>query len=257
MFYVYQLQSFEHPTQRYTGYTEDVQARLVAHNNGQSPNTAKHKPWQLVNYFAFSDENTARDFEDYLKSGSGRAFANKRLWPPLDKSSPFNTKDKPTPLAPEEESKDTAPFLKPASVSPSTLDWITMWMDSSNDLERAFLDAETGEIYIGTDEVKNACGKTVAPDEDDRFIYLQPVDSSDGYMIRKDFAQSADISEPTRERFLRALNGPKPFRRFMDVILSDDRASRAFEDFKTEEIIKILAQSLENQGYKLQTLHRD
>jgi len=33
-----------------------------------------------VTYVAFSDESKAIDFEKYLKSGSGRAFAEKRLW---------------------------------------------------------------------------------------------------------------------------------------------------------------------------------
>jgi len=32
-----------------------------------------------VTYIAFSDEQKAIEFERYLKSASGRAFANKRL----------------------------------------------------------------------------------------------------------------------------------------------------------------------------------
>jgi predicted GIY-YIG superfamily endonuclease len=42
--------------------------------------TAKYKPWKLITYMAFADERKAREFEHYLKSGSGKAFANKRLW---------------------------------------------------------------------------------------------------------------------------------------------------------------------------------
>jgi putative endonuclease len=37
-------------------------------------------PWRLVTYVAFSDRAKAEEFERYLKSGSGHAFANKRLW---------------------------------------------------------------------------------------------------------------------------------------------------------------------------------
>jgi hypothetical protein len=37
-------------------------------------------PWKLVTYVAFSDIEKARAFERYLKSGSGHAFAKKRLW---------------------------------------------------------------------------------------------------------------------------------------------------------------------------------
>jgi hypothetical protein len=35
---------------------------------------------KLSPYFAFDAERKAREFEFYLKSGSGRAFANKRFW---------------------------------------------------------------------------------------------------------------------------------------------------------------------------------
>lgn len=36
-------------------------------------------PWKLVWYGGFSTEKEARDFELYLKTGSGKAFAYKRL----------------------------------------------------------------------------------------------------------------------------------------------------------------------------------
>jgi putative endonuclease len=81
MFYVYQLQSVDFPEQRYTGFTEDLKARISSHNRGESSHTRKFAPWRLVGYHAFTDKAVALDFEAYLKSGSGRAFANKRLWP--------------------------------------------------------------------------------------------------------------------------------------------------------------------------------
>lgn len=80
MHYVYLLESDLHPGERYIGLTDDLKGRLNAHNRGQSPHTAKHKPWRLVTYLAFSEMEPARAFELYLKSGSGRAFAQKRLW---------------------------------------------------------------------------------------------------------------------------------------------------------------------------------
>jgi len=36
-------------------------------------------PWKLVWYGAFETEKEARDFERYLKTGSGKSFAYKRL----------------------------------------------------------------------------------------------------------------------------------------------------------------------------------
>ncbi|MBL8545689.1 MAG: GIY-YIG nuclease family protein [Hyphomonadaceae bacterium] len=80
MFYVYLLESEAFPGQRYTGFTADVAARLKVHNKGDSSHTSKYRPWRLVAYFAFEDEKRAIAFERYLKSGSGKAFANKRLW---------------------------------------------------------------------------------------------------------------------------------------------------------------------------------
>jgi putative endonuclease len=40
----------------------------------------KFKPWKLVTSIAFTNEIKAMEFEQYLKSGSGRAFAKKHLW---------------------------------------------------------------------------------------------------------------------------------------------------------------------------------
>jgi putative endonuclease len=79
MFYVYLLRSIEHPAQTYVGLTDDLRARMTVHNSGGSPHTSKYKPWQLVTYLAFADKTKAVSFERYLKTASGRAFANKRL----------------------------------------------------------------------------------------------------------------------------------------------------------------------------------
>jgi predicted GIY-YIG superfamily endonuclease len=76
---VYILQSLGDPDQYYTGLCADVQKRLAAHNAGQSSHTAKFKPWRLLSAHYFADERVAAAFERYLKTGSGRAFAAKRL----------------------------------------------------------------------------------------------------------------------------------------------------------------------------------
>jgi putative endonuclease len=63
----------------YIGIADDLRARLSKHNAGQVPHTSKYRPWRLKTYIAFSDEKQAFAFERYLKSGSDRAFAKKRL----------------------------------------------------------------------------------------------------------------------------------------------------------------------------------
>lgn len=80
---VYLLQSKSHPDERYTGLTSDLRARLAKHNEGGVSSTAKFRPWPLQTYIAFSTKPQATAFERYLKSGSGRAFANRHFWPTL------------------------------------------------------------------------------------------------------------------------------------------------------------------------------
>ena len=79
MKYVYILRSEADSERFYTGITSDLTARLAIHNAGEVSHTSKYRPWVLVTYIAFSDEAKAFAFEKYLKSGSGRAFAKKRL----------------------------------------------------------------------------------------------------------------------------------------------------------------------------------
>jgi len=79
MKFVYTIQSLSSPDEFYTGITYDLQSRLAEHNRGESSHTCKFMPWKIVTYTAFVDEQKAHDFERYLKTGSGRAFAKKRL----------------------------------------------------------------------------------------------------------------------------------------------------------------------------------
>lgn len=53
----------------------------MLHNLGKVPATKPHRPWRLVWYGAFGTKKQACDFEQYLKTGSGKAFAYKRLVP--------------------------------------------------------------------------------------------------------------------------------------------------------------------------------
>jgi putative endonuclease len=78
-FYVYILQSELHAEHFYVGLTEDLYARLKKHNAGGVPHTAKFCPWHIKTAVAFNSQERASQFERYLKTASGRAFAKKRL----------------------------------------------------------------------------------------------------------------------------------------------------------------------------------
>ncbi|MBK1829407.1 GIY-YIG nuclease family protein [Verrucomicrobiaceae bacterium R5-34] len=80
MYYVYMIRSKVDPAVTYTGFTADLRKRMEAHNAGRNVSTASKKPWILMGYVAFDDKLKALEFEKYLKTSSGKAFANKRLW---------------------------------------------------------------------------------------------------------------------------------------------------------------------------------
>ena len=78
-FWVYIIQSEGEPGRFYTGFTEDLDRRLLEHNNWKLPNTARYAPWRLKAAVGFTDRDRALAFERYLKTASGRAFARNRL----------------------------------------------------------------------------------------------------------------------------------------------------------------------------------
>ena len=80
MFYVYLIKSVNFPDQKYIGHTDNLKERLETHNSGGSIYTKPYRPWVVAIYVAFQQEKTAIEFEKYLKSGAGRAFAKKRFW---------------------------------------------------------------------------------------------------------------------------------------------------------------------------------
>ena len=77
--YVYILQRQPDPEHYYVGLTDDLRDRLRRHNAGEVAHTAKFRPWRIKTAVAFTDRQQAAEFERYLKTASGQAFAKKRL----------------------------------------------------------------------------------------------------------------------------------------------------------------------------------
>ena len=80
MYYVYLLRSIKNSSKTYIGYTTDLNQRLETHNSGGSVYTEQDRPWKLITVIAFDSQQKAKDFEQYIKIGSGHAFAKKRFW---------------------------------------------------------------------------------------------------------------------------------------------------------------------------------
>lgn len=80
MKYVYIIQSQPFPQKYYSGISQNPDQRLNEHNQGKCKHTSKFRPWELVVTIKFENEKAAYEFEKYLKSGSGRAFAKRHFW---------------------------------------------------------------------------------------------------------------------------------------------------------------------------------
>jgi predicted GIY-YIG superfamily endonuclease len=79
MFYVYILRSKTNPEKTYIGFTQNLDRRLIEHNELKSEYTKKYAPWEILSHTTFESKNKALDYEKYLKSGSGKAFLKKHF----------------------------------------------------------------------------------------------------------------------------------------------------------------------------------
>ena len=70
---VYILFSIAHQ-KHYTGFTSNLDQRLLSHNQLGHGWTAKYRPWTLIYTKTFADKAAATKFEKWLKSGVGRDF---------------------------------------------------------------------------------------------------------------------------------------------------------------------------------------
>lgn len=78
MYYVYILQS-EKDGRFYIGFTDDIERRLIEHNEGKSLATKPFRPYKLIYYEAFLYIKDAKAREKFLKSGWGRRSIKKML----------------------------------------------------------------------------------------------------------------------------------------------------------------------------------
>ncbi|MEE8360141.1 MAG: GIY-YIG nuclease family protein [Candidatus Omnitrophota bacterium] len=79
MYYVYIARSKKKPKIFYAGYTSNIQKRIERHNSGWSVYSKRYAPWYIETYICFAEKRLALQFENYLKSASGKAFLTKRL----------------------------------------------------------------------------------------------------------------------------------------------------------------------------------
>jgi putative endonuclease len=72
-FTVYILYSLTY-NKHYTGFTSNLSARLLSHNELGHDWTSKYRPWKLIYTKDFEIKKEATAYEKWLKTGVGREF---------------------------------------------------------------------------------------------------------------------------------------------------------------------------------------
>lgn len=78
-YFVYILLS-ENFKKTYTGFTDNIERRLLEHNSGKNYFTKRFKPWKLIHLEEFDSKVEATEREKYLKSAAGRRSVLKKLF---------------------------------------------------------------------------------------------------------------------------------------------------------------------------------
>ena len=78
-YYVYILRDVATGQHHYTGVTQNLAERLERYNAGKVSHTAVFAPWYIETAIAFRSKEKAYTYEQYLKSGAGRAYAKKHF----------------------------------------------------------------------------------------------------------------------------------------------------------------------------------
>ncbi len=78
MWYIYILESLK-DHKWYTGFTNNIEARLIKHNTGQVFSTESRKPFKMIYYEACLHKKDAEAREKYPKSGMGKRYIKNRL----------------------------------------------------------------------------------------------------------------------------------------------------------------------------------
>ncbi len=78
IFYEYILRSIK-DKDLYVGCTNDLKKRFLLHNDGKVSSTKNRKPFEIIHYEAFLNQQDAFAREQWLKTGWGRNHIKKVL----------------------------------------------------------------------------------------------------------------------------------------------------------------------------------
>lgn len=126
-------------------------------------------------------------------------------------------------------------------------DMLTVALESGHTESDWYLDLETGEVIsffdsFGDDEVE----REQVEDNPERYRYIDPIDSHDGFRIMQDFAATLPESEAKRA-LARSLNRKSPFRNFKDDLYEFPDVQKKWYDFHNAALLQMAKEWLQSE----------
>jgi yecA family protein len=111
--------------------------------------------------------------------------------------------------------------------------------DHSRELATYYFDSHSGEVVSLSEELRGEDKRwTIISTSVDRFIFIEAMDSREGYEIMQKFVATLPPT-PIQEKLNWSLEGPKPFRRFRDTLSQDPATLARWFEFHKEAMRKV------------------
>jgi hypothetical protein len=120
---------------------------------------------------------------------------------------------------------------------------------------------EDSSVFADSHYIDLVEGEVISPDVDDishedvenedRYFYIEPITSHEGYEIMQDFA-ALEESDEIRSLMFDALERKKPFLNFKNIIADYPNIEKKFYEYKDNRLKEILKDRLAECGYELE-----
>jgi len=120
---------------------------------------------------------------------------------------------------------------------------------------------EDSSVFAGSHYIDLFEGEVISPDVDDishedvknedRYFYIEPITSYEGYEIMQDFA-ALEESDEIRSRMFDVLERKKPFLNFKNALSDYPDIEKKFYEYKDNRLKEILKDRLAECGYELE-----
>ncbi|WP_160285659.1 UPF0158 family protein [Pseudomonas knackmussii] len=134
-------------------------------------------------------------------------------------------------------------------ILPVDIDDLILVLDS-NGME-FHLDLETGEIRLRPEDDLDEEFEQLLERQPQRFLYIEPVSSRDGFRIMEDFVREKVDDPRASDSLVRALEDRKPFRSFKDRLFDYPEIREEWFRYHDERLRQLALEWLAEEGIGL------